>query len=53
VKAWINRVVPQSPARPARVVEDMMTGEIKHIPAYEPKPRPSPVIPKRSPKRTS
>jgi hypothetical protein len=49
VKAWINRVVPQSPARPARVVENMMTGEVKHIPAYEPKPRPSPVIPKRSP----
>ena len=49
VKAWINRHVPQSPARAARDVENVITGEIKHIPAYVPKPRKTPNIPKRSP----
>jgi TATA-box binding protein (TBP) (component of TFIID and TFIIIB) len=53
VKKWIANTVPQSPARAAKVVENMITGEIKHIPAYVPRPRTSPVIPKRSPaKRT-
>lgn len=47
VKSWVNRTVPQSPARVARVVENVITGEIKNIPAYVPKPRVSPVIPKR------
>jgi hypothetical protein len=49
VKNWIARTIPQSPPRAARVVENMITGEIKHIPAYVPKPRTSPVIPKRTP----
>jgi len=49
VRAWINREVPLSPARAAREVENMVTGEIRRIPAYVPKPRPSPPIPKRSP----
>jgi hypothetical protein len=49
VRAWINREVPLSPARAARDVENMVTGEIRRIPAYVPKPRPSPPIPKRSP----
>lgn len=49
IKAWINREVPQSPARAARDVENVITGEIKHLPAYVPKPRKTPNIPKRSP----
>ena len=49
VKAWINREVPMSPARAARNVENMMTGKMVHIPAYVPKPRKTPNIPKRSP----
>lgn len=49
VKAWINREVPRSPARAARDVENVITGEIKHIPAYVPGPRKTPNIPKRSP----
>lgn len=50
VKNWIAKTVPQSPPRAAKVVEDIVTGEIKQVPAYVPKPRSSPVIPKRSPK---
>jgi hypothetical protein len=49
VKNWIAKTVPQSPARAAKVIENMVTGEIKQIPAYVPKPRTSPVIPKRTP----
>ncbi len=49
VKNWIAKTVPQSPARAAKVIENMVTGEIKQIPAYVPKPRSSPVIPKRTP----
>ena len=49
VKNWIAKTVPQSPPRAAKVIENMVTGEIKHIPAYIPKPRSSPVLPKRSP----
>ena len=49
VKNWIARTVPLSPPRAAKVVENMITGEVKHIPAYVPKPRASPNIPKRTP----
>jgi hypothetical protein len=49
VRSWINKEVPMSPARAAHDVENVVTGEIKHIPAYVPKPRPSPPLPKRSP----
>jgi hypothetical protein len=49
IKGWINREVPQSPARAARTVENAVTGEIKHLPAYVPKSRKTPNIPKRSP----
>lgn len=49
VKAWINREAPQSPARAARNVENMITGKMVHIPAHVPRPRGSPNIPKRSP----
>jgi hypothetical protein len=49
VKAWLNREAPLSPARAARDVENVITGEIKHIPAYVPKPRKTPNIPKRTP----
>ncbi len=49
VKNWIAKTVPQSPPRAAKVIENMVTGEIKQIPAYVPKPRTSPVIPKRTP----
>lgn len=48
VKAWINREVPLSPARAARDVENVITGEVRHIPAYVPKPRKTPPIPKRT-----
>jgi hypothetical protein len=49
VRAWINREVPMSPARIARDVENMMTGEIRHIPARAAMRRPTPPIPTRSP----
>jgi hypothetical protein len=49
IKKWLEAEVPQSPARAARTVENAITGEIKHIPAYVPKPRKTPNIPKRSP----
>jgi hypothetical protein len=49
VRAWINREVPLSPARAARDVENMITGEMRHIPAYVPKRRATPPIPTRSP----
>jgi hypothetical protein len=49
VRAWINREVPMSPARAARDVENVLTGEVRHIPAYVPKRRVTPSIPKRSP----
>jgi hypothetical protein len=49
VRAWINREVPQSPPRAARTVENMVTGEMRHIPAYVPQRRKTPSIPKRSP----
>ena len=49
VKVWLNREVPRSPARAARTVENAITGEIKHLPAYVPKARKTPNIPKRSP----
>ena len=49
VRAWINREVPTSPPRAAREVENMITGEKRMIPAYVPKRRATPSIPKRSP----
>jgi len=49
IRAWINREVPLSPARAARDVENVITGEKRHIPAYVPKPRKTPPIPKRTP----
>ena len=49
IRGWINREVPLSPARAARTVENAITGELKHFPAYVPTRRPSPVIPKRTP----
>ena len=49
IKAWINREVPQSPARAAHDVENAITGEVRHVPARVPRVRTSPVIPKRSP----
>lgn len=48
VRAWMNREVPQSPARAARNIENMVTGEIRHVPAYAPVRRPTPNIPKRT-----
>lgn len=48
VKTWLNREVPQSPARAARQVENVVTGEKRMIPAYVPKKRSSPVFPKRT-----
>jgi hypothetical protein len=49
VRVWINREAPMSPARAAREVENAITGEKRIIPAYVPKLRAPPSIPKRSP----
>jgi hypothetical protein len=49
IKKWLEAEAPQSPARAARTVENAITGEIKHLPAYVPKARKTPNIPKRSP----
>jgi len=49
VRTWINREVPMSPARAAREVENAITGEKRVIPAYVPKRRATPSIPKRTP----
>jgi hypothetical protein len=46
VKTWLNTQVPQSPARAARQVENAITGEKRIIPAYVPKKRASPTLPK-------
>lgn len=46
IRGWLNRTVPQSPARAARQVENAVTGEKRIIPAYVPKKRASPVLPK-------
>jgi hypothetical protein len=49
VRGWINREVPMSPARAAREVENVITGEKRIVPAYVPMRRKTPSIPKRSP----
>lgn len=49
VRVWINREVPTSPPRAAREVENAVTGEKRIIPAYVPKRRETPSIPKRTP----
>jgi hypothetical protein len=49
IRGWINREVPMSPARAAREVENVITGEKRVIPAYVPTRRATPSIPKRSP----
>ena len=49
VRVWINHEVPMSPPRAAREVENAITGEKRMIPAYVPKRRATPSIPKRSP----
>jgi hypothetical protein len=49
IRGWINKEVPMSPPRAAREVENAVTGEKRVIPAYVPKPRKTPNIPKRSP----
>jgi hypothetical protein len=49
IKAWLEAEVPRSPERAARTVENAITGKIRHIPAYVPKARKTPNIPKRSP----
>jgi hypothetical protein len=46
VKTWLNTQVPQSPARAARQVENVITGEKRIIPVYVPKKRTSPTLPK-------
>jgi hypothetical protein len=54
VKKWLNSEVPPSPERPARQVENVVTGEKRMIPAYVPKKRSSPVLrgpPKPEPKK--
>jgi len=41
VKSWVNRTLPQSPARPERQVENVITGEKRVIPAHAPVKRKS------------
>lgn len=55
INAWVRHHMPQSPARARRVVENVITGEQKIIPGYEPTPRsniklPSPPAKKAAPK---
>jgi hypothetical protein len=49
LKAWLNKAAPAGNARAARNVENINTGIITRIPAYNPANRKSPVIPKRTP----
>ena len=49
VQAWINSTLPKQGV-PARTVENMITGEIKHIPAWNPPREFKFKIPKLSPK---
>ena len=49
VMAWLKTAAPPGSPRPARNVENMMTGIMKRIPAYNPANRKSPVLPKRTP----
>lgn len=55
INSWVRTHMPQSPARAQRVVENVITGEQKVIPGYEPTPRsniklPSPPAKKAAPK---
>jgi len=55
INTWVRLHLPQSPARAQRVVENVVTGEQRVIPAYEPTPRsnikvPSPPAKKAAPK---
>jgi len=49
LKAWLNKAAPAGNARAARNVENINTGIITHIPAYNPAARKSPAVPKRTP----
>ena len=49
LKAWLNKAAPAGNARGAYNVENVYTGIITHVPAYNPANRKSPVIPKRTP----
>jgi hypothetical protein len=49
VMAWLKTAAPPGSPRPARNVENVITGIMKHIPAYNPANRKSPVLPKRTP----
>ena len=49
IRVWLNAHAPQSPRRPARNVENAITGEVRRIPAYSPKRRTTPVLPTRTP----
>jgi hypothetical protein len=46
---WLNTAVPTGYARAARNIENMVTGVITHIPAYNPANRKFPILPKRTP----
>jgi hypothetical protein len=47
--AWLNKAAPAGFARAAHNVENINTGIITRIPAYNPANRKSPAIPKRTP----
>jgi hypothetical protein len=49
IGTWLNTAVPPGYARAAHNVENMVTGIITHIPAYNPANRKSPIVPKRTP----
>lgn len=48
-KTWIRTHFPQRSPQAARTFENMLTGQVTHVPAYAPSPRASPNVPKFSP----
>jgi hypothetical protein len=49
LRAWLNKAAPAGNARGAYNVENINTGIITRVPAYNPANRKSPIIPKRTP----
>ena len=45
INSWVRTHLPQSPARAQRVMENVVTGEQKTIPAYQPKQRSNVKVP--------
>ena len=49
VMTWLKNAVPIGSPQPARNIENVVTGLVRRLPAYNPANRKSPVIPKRTP----